>query len=81
MGGDSHAEQYLRLGLQLGRHDDDVVDAYFGPPELKAAVDAADPVDPARLAASADGLLNETRVAKREAWSRNSGRGEPDRPA
>jgi len=59
MGGDSHAEQYLRLGLQLGRHDDDVVDAYFGPPELKAAVDAADPVDPARLAASADGLLNE----------------------
>jgi len=59
MGGDSHAERYLRLGLQLGRHGDDVVDAYFGPPELKAAVAAADPVDPARLAASAEELLGE----------------------
>jgi hypothetical protein len=59
MQADSHAERYLRLGLQLGRHDDDVVDAYFGPPELAAAVKAADPVDPARLAASAAGLLDE----------------------
>src|SRR5436305_11173911 len=55
----SHAERYVRLGLQLGRHDDDVVDAYFGPPELAAAVRAADPVDPARLAASAAELLEE----------------------
>ena len=59
MGGASHAERYLRLGLELGRHDDDVVDAYFGPPELNAAVDAADPVDPARLAASARALQAE----------------------
>lgn len=55
----SHAERYLRLGLQLGRHADDIVDAYFGPPALKAAVDAAEPVDPARLAASAEVLLAE----------------------
>jgi hypothetical protein len=59
MQADSHAERYLRLGLQLGRHDDDVVDAYFGPPELAAAVKTADPVDPARLAASAAELLDE----------------------
>ena len=59
MHADSHAERYLRLGLQLGRHGDDVVDAYFGPPEVKSAVDAADPVDPARLAASAEELLAE----------------------
>ena len=59
MGEGSHAERYLRLGLQLGRHADDIVDAYFGSPQLKAAVDAADPVDPARLAASAEELLAE----------------------
>jgi hypothetical protein len=57
--GDGHAERYLRLGLELGRHSDDIVDAYFGPPELAAAVNAADPVDPADLAASAGGLLAE----------------------
>ncbi|HKV68415.1 MAG TPA: hypothetical protein VJN72_10020 [Gaiellales bacterium] len=59
MSGGSHAERYLRLGLQLGRHADDIVDAYFGPPGLRAAVDAADPVDPARLVASAKELLVE----------------------
>ena len=41
----SAAERYLRLGLQLGRHVDGLVDAYFGPPELAAAVDAGPPVD------------------------------------
>ena len=25
------AEQYVRLALSLGEHDDDYVDAYFGP--------------------------------------------------
>ena len=32
------AKRYLHLGLQLGRHDEGIVDAYFGPPELAAAV-------------------------------------------
>ena len=59
MRADSHAERYLQLGLEVGRHGDDVVDAYFGPPELKAAVDAADPVDPAHLAESARALQAE----------------------
>jgi hypothetical protein len=53
------AERYLRLGLQIGRHVDGIVDAYFGPPELAAEVEAAPPVDPAALVASADALLEE----------------------
>ncbi len=56
----SIVERYLRLGLQLGRHVDGIVDAYFGPPELAAEVDAEPPVDPHELAAVADVLLAET---------------------
>ena len=51
---DESAERYLRLGLQIGRHVEGIVDAYYGPPELKAGVDAAPPVDPATLAADED---------------------------
>ena len=32
------AERYLELGLRLGRHVDGLVDAYYGPPELKEQV-------------------------------------------
>jgi hypothetical protein len=53
------AERYLRLGLQLDRHVEGTVDAYFGPPELAAEVRAADPVDPKTLAAGAESLLGE----------------------
>jgi len=28
-------EDYIRFGLRLGRHVDGLVDAYYGPPELK----------------------------------------------
>ena len=56
---DATAERYVRLGLQLGRHVEGLVDAYFGPPELEAAVDAAPPVDPRVLVSSADSLLGE----------------------
>jgi hypothetical protein len=59
MDGNGHAEGYLRLGLELGRHSDDIVDAYFGPPELAEAVKAADPVAPERLAESAEALMGE----------------------
>jgi hypothetical protein len=55
----SVVERYLRLGLQLGRHVDGLVDAYFGPPELAAAVEAEPPVDPRALVAAADLLLDE----------------------
>jgi hypothetical protein len=56
---DSIVERYLLLGLQIGRHVDGMVDAYFGPPELAAAVDAEPPVDPDALAAAAQALLDE----------------------
>jgi hypothetical protein len=55
----SAAERYLRLGLQLGRHDDGIVDAYFGPPELAAAVGAEPPVEPKELVSGAEALLDE----------------------
>ena len=51
------AERYLRLGLRLGRHADDVVDAYFGPQELLAAVEAEPLAEPGDLVAAADALL------------------------
>src|SRR5215212_11016766 len=51
------AERYLLLGLRLGRHVDGLVDAYYGPPELKEQADAEPLVDAATLAADADSLL------------------------
>jgi hypothetical protein len=55
----SAAERYLRLGLQLGRHVEGIVDAYFGPPEEAAAVEAAPPVEPRTLVSDAEALLDE----------------------
>jgi hypothetical protein len=56
---ESVVERYIRLGLQIGRHVDGIVDAYFGPPELAAAVGAEPPVDPPALVSGADALLDE----------------------
>jgi hypothetical protein len=55
----SAEERYLRLGLQLGRHVEGLVDAYFGPPELAAAVEAEPPVEPGTLVSAAEALLDE----------------------
>jgi hypothetical protein len=55
----SAAERYLKLGLQLGRHVEGIVDAYYGPPELAAAVEAEAPVDPRALVSDAEALLAE----------------------
>jgi hypothetical protein len=52
-------ERYLRLGLQLERHVEGIVDSYFGPPELKAAVDAEPPAEPRALVAEAEALFDE----------------------
>jgi hypothetical protein len=59
---ESPAHRYLRLGLRLGRHVDGIVDAYFGPAELAAAVDAEEPVEPATLVADAEALLDEVKA-------------------
>jgi hypothetical protein len=50
-------ERYLELGLRLGRHVKGFVDAYYGPPELAARVDAEPPRPPAELAADAGRLV------------------------
>ncbi len=56
---ESAAERYLRLGLQLGRHVEGIVDSYYGPPELAAAVEAEPPVEPRALVAAAEELLDQ----------------------
>jgi hypothetical protein len=52
-------DRYLLLGLRLGRHVDGLVDAYFGPPELAAQVEAEEPTEPAALVAEGEELLAE----------------------
>jgi hypothetical protein len=64
-------ERYLRLGLQLDRHVEGTVDAYFGPPELAAEVRAAPPVEPAALAGDAEALLGELK----DGWLRDQVQG------
>ena len=51
------AERYLRLALRLGRLDEGVIDAYFGPTALADSVEAEDPPDPRDLVADAEALL------------------------
>jgi hypothetical protein len=55
----THAERYLELGLRLGKHVDGLVDAYYGPPEIKEKVDAEETIDATQLAADGDALLAE----------------------
>jgi hypothetical protein len=55
----SVVERYLRLGLELGRHVEGIVDVYYGPPELADAVDAEPPVNPRALVSAAELLLDE----------------------
>ena len=53
-------ENYIRLGLRLGRHVDGLVDAYYGPAELQQEVDAEPLREPAALVADAGRLLDAT---------------------
>ncbi len=57
MPGAGLVEDYVTLGLRLGRHIDGMVDAYYGPPALARAVDAEPVVPPGQLLASARSLL------------------------
>ena len=67
----SAAERYLRLGLQLGRHVDGIVDAYHGPGELAATVEEEPPADPRALVSDAEALLDELE----DGWLRDQVRG------
>lgn len=50
-------QEYLRLGLALGRHVEGFVDAYYGPPALAEEAAAGPRPDPGSLVARARGLL------------------------
>jgi hypothetical protein len=52
----SAAEDYLLLGLRLGRHVDGLVDSYCGPPELKEQADREEAVPAEQLVADAAAL-------------------------
>lgn len=67
----TEAERYLVLGLRLGKHVDGLVDAYYGPPQLQAQVDAEELVPAAQLAADADALCGELP----DGWLRDQVRG------
>jgi hypothetical protein len=54
---DELIEEYLGLGLAIGRHLDGFVDSYYGPPALAAKVAAAPPVPPDILRDRARRLL------------------------
>ena len=53
-------ERYVELCLRIGRHDEDLVDFYFGPPELAERVEAEPMRKPTMLAADARSLAEET---------------------
>jgi hypothetical protein len=55
----SVVERYLELALRLGKHDEDLVDSFYGSDELAQRVEAEEPRDPAALAADAEALLAE----------------------
>jgi hypothetical protein len=65
------AEAYILLGLRLGRHVDGLVDAYYGPPELKEQVDAEPVVEPEALVVESDALLADVD----EGWLRDQALG------
>ena len=61
---DEIAASYLRLSLEIGTHEPGYIDAYYGPPQLKKAAEAAPRDKPALLAATR-ALMAEVDVAAR----------------
>jgi hypothetical protein len=67
---DGLARDYLRLALAAGTHYDGIVDAYYGPPELReeAEADAGTPETVAHAAATMRGRLTGTVEPGRRRW-------------
>jgi hypothetical protein len=57
------AEQYLELALRLGKHLDNLVDSYYGPPEISARVEAEEPRDPTSLVEDAKRIRKDADTA------------------
>lgn len=73
MNADELVEEYIQLGLALGRHVDGFVDAYYGPQEPALRASSMNPAAPARLADRARRLLvevdsTEAMSARRRVW-------------
>ena len=62
-------ERYIQLGMRLGKHLDGLIDGYFGPPELKDAIDAEEPTAPEALGEEAAALLADV-----DGWDEDSQR-------
>ncbi len=58
------AERYVKLVLAVGRHDEDFVDAYYGPAEWKAEAEQGEPIPVKELLAQADLLVHQVQTAK-----------------
>jgi hypothetical protein len=52
-------ERYLELALRLGRHDEDLVDSYYGPQELARRVEGEELREPSALADDAVALAED----------------------
>jgi hypothetical protein len=78
---DDLVAQYLELGLRLGRLLDGLVDAYYGPPELKQRIENEPMPEPARLVVEARRLIADLDAgggdldAHRRVWIRGQARG------
>jgi hypothetical protein len=57
------AEQYVRLSLEIGTHEDGYIDAYYGPPEWKTEAEAH-PRTTAELKVAADALKAQVDAAE-----------------
>ena len=73
--------RYIELGLRLGRLLDGMVDAYYGPPELAARVEAEPMPEPSKLEGDAKRLLADLDAgegdldAHRRQWIHGQARG------
>jgi hypothetical protein len=54
------AEQYLELAFRVGKHLDNLVDSYYGPPEISERVEAEEPREPSALAEDAARIREST---------------------
>src|SRR4051794_200304 len=67
---DEIAREYLLIGLSLGELEDGVVDAYYGPPEVKeqALAQKATPLELIARSAALRARLGEVTDAQRARW-------------
>ena len=59
------AATYLKLTLEIGTHEEGYIDAYYGPPELKTAAEAAPRDKPTLLAATRELTVKLNATARR----------------